>query len=85
MKARPASREQYTFLPMFLPILSAAEVVTAVTVAICAPTIVSRDSSQTKSQADRSVIVVSLPFSETTVTLARPFCRYYSEFALAPG
>jgi len=39
------------------------------------PWIVARDSSPTKSDAESSVIVASLPFCETTVTLARPFCR----------
>ena len=58
-----------------LPILSAVQELTAEAVAIRNPCMVARDSSPTKSDADRSVIVASLPFCETTVTLARPFCR----------
>src|ERR1022692_4285333 len=58
-----------------LLILSAVQLLTAVAVAKCNPTMVARDSSPTKSLAARRVIVASLPFFETTVTLARPFCR----------
>jgi len=54
-------------------ILSAVQAVIAVAVASRSPTAPAIDSSPTKSFAEISAIVASLPLFETTVSFARPF------------
>jgi hypothetical protein len=58
-----------------LSILSAVQAVMAVAVAMCRPATAAIASSPMKSPAERRVMVASLPALETTVSLARPFCR----------
>ena len=47
----------------------------AVAVAMRSPGVCAIDSSPTKSPADSSAMVASLPVSDITVSFARPLCR----------